>query len=88
VAVVDQNAAVVVQAAIDEAVGLDLTAADVDFDPNANDDDPCALQECEVAVAVTYEYEAATPLIGNIVGPITVQSETRLPIERHFVSAP
>jgi hypothetical protein len=88
VAVVDQNADVVTQAAIEEAFGLGLSTADIEFDANANDDDPCILQVCEVSVAVSYEYTAATPIIGGIVGPITVRSETRLPIERSFVSSP
>jgi len=88
VAVVDQNADVVAQAAIDEGFGLGLTAGDIEFDANANDDDPCVLQVCQVSVAVSYQYEAATPIIGSIVGPITVRSETRLPIERSFVSSP
>jgi Flp pilus assembly protein TadG len=86
VAVVDQNEAVVDQAAIDEAFGLNLVPDDVDFDPNVNGDDPCALQVCEVEVSVEYTYTAATPVIGNIVGPITVRSVTRLPIERAYVS--
>jgi Flp pilus assembly protein TadG len=86
VAVVDQNPDRVAQAAIDEAFGLQLTPADVDFDPNVNGDSPCVLQVCEVEVAVSYQYTAATPIIGNIVGPITVRSETRLPIEREYTS--
>ena len=86
VAVVDQNASVVDQAAIDEAFGLDLEPDDVDFNPNVNGDSPCRLQVCEVEVSVEYTYEAATPIIGNIVGPITVRSVTRLPIEREYIS--
>jgi Flp pilus assembly protein TadG len=86
VAVVDQNPDIVTQAAIDEAFGLNLTADDVEFDANVNSDDPCLLQVCQVEVAVSYDYVAATPIIGNIVGPITVRSETRLPIEREYES--
>ena len=84
VAVVDQNPDVVRAAAADEAFGLD--PIDVEFDPNANSDDPCVLQVCEVEVSVSYDYVAATPIIGAIVGPITVSSTTRLPIERLHVS--
>jgi len=51
-----------------------------------NGDDRCALQVCEVEVTVQYTYTAATPVIGSIVGPITVSSATRLPIEREYVS--
>jgi Flp pilus assembly protein TadG len=86
VAVVDQNENMVDQAAIDEAFGLDLEPDDVDFNPNVNADDPCVLQVCEVEVSVEYTYHAATPIIGNIIGPFTVRSVTRLPIEREFVS--
>jgi hypothetical protein len=86
VAIVDQNPDRVVQAAIDEGFGLGLESDDVEFDPNVNGDDPCLLQVCEVEVAVSYQFEAATPIIGNIVGPITVRSETRLPIEREYSS--
>ncbi|HEX2765873.1 MAG TPA: TadE/TadG family type IV pilus assembly protein [Candidatus Limnocylindria bacterium] len=88
VAVVDQNPAAVEQQAIEEGFGLGLTPADIEFDANANDDDPCLLQTCEVSVSVSYQYTAATPVIGFIVGPITVRSETRLPIERIYTSAP
>ena len=86
VAVVDQNEVVVDQAAMDEAFGLNLGADDVDLNANVNADDPCVLQVCEVEVSVEYTYQAATPIIGNIVGPITVRSVTRLPIEREYVS--
>ena len=86
VAVVDQNEAVIDEAAMEEAFGLDLAADDIDFNPNVNGDDPCLLQVCQVEVAVEYDYLAATPIIGNIVGPITVRSVTRLPIEREYVS--
>jgi Flp pilus assembly protein TadG len=86
VAVVDQNANVIDQAAIEEAFGLDLVPDDIDFNPNVNGDVPCKLQICEIEVAVEYTYQAATPIIGNIVGPITVRSVTRLPIEREYTS--
>ena len=82
VAVVNQDEAAIDEAAMEEAFGLDLAADDIDFNPNVNGDDPCLLQVCQVEVAVEYEYLAATPIIGNIVGPITVRSVARLPIER------
>jgi len=80
VAIVDQTEAAVEQAAEDEAFGL--TPLTVDFDPNVNSDDPCNIHVCMVRVEVSYEYVPATPLIGNIVGPITVTSESQLAIER------
>ncbi|MCA1572393.1 MAG: pilus assembly protein [Chloroflexi bacterium] len=83
-AIVDQNEDVVEQAAEDEAFGL--TPLTVDFDPNVNSDDPCNIHVCMVRVEVSYDYVAATPLIGNIVGSFTVTSETQLAIERLYQS--
>ncbi len=37
---------------------------------------------CLVDVTVTYQYSAATPLIGDLIGPITITSTTTMPIER------
>ena len=84
VAIVDQNEAAVRDAAEREAFGLDPLA--VTFDPNVNGDDPCVVTVCTVEVEVSYQYTAATPIIGNIVGPITVSSEARMAIERLYVS--
>ena len=39
---------------------------------------------CVAKVAVSYDWQAITPLIGNILGPITVTTDTTLPIERIF----
>jgi len=37
---------------------------------------------CPVRVRVQYQFTAITPIIGRIVGPITVGSTSELPIER------
>jgi hypothetical protein len=84
VAIVDQNEDVVREAAEAEAFGL--VPLDVAFNPNVDADRPCYILECEVGVAVSYQFQPATPIIGYIVGPITVRSETRLPIERLYAS--
>jgi Flp pilus assembly protein TadG len=84
VAIVDQNADRVRQAAVDEAVGL--SPLDVVFDPNVNSDDPCKIAECTVQVEVGYEYVPATPIISNIVDTIRVSSTSQLPIERLYTS--
>jgi hypothetical protein len=36
---------------------------------------------CLAVIRVPYDYQAATPIIGNIVGPITVTGEVRFPVE-------
>jgi Flp pilus assembly protein TadG len=84
VAIVDQNADVVEQAAAAEAFGL--VPLTVDFESNVNADDPCVINVCMVRVEVSYGYIPATPIIGNIIGPITVSAETHLAIERLYQS--
>ena len=39
---------------------------------------------CVAKVAVSYDWQPITPLIGNILGPITVTTDTTLPIERIY----
>lgn len=96
VAIVDQSSSCggvscAAQAADDQAVGLGLdptkpTEIRVRYlDP----DDLTILCDaswgnwtgCVAEVRVQYRFNAATPIIGNIIGPITVGSTTQLPIE-------
>lgn len=37
---------------------------------------------CPISVRVQYQFTAITPIIGRIIGPITVGSTTQLPVER------
>jgi Flp pilus assembly protein TadG len=39
---------------------------------------------CVASVTVTYSWRALTPVIGNIVGPITLTSTSQIPVERVF----
>lgn len=36
---------------------------------------------CLAVIRVPYSYQAATPIIGNLIGPITVTGEVRFPVE-------
>jgi hypothetical protein len=40
---------------------------------------------CVAVVQVPYQYVAATPIIGNIIGPIQVNGEVRFPVEFNCV---
>ena len=46
----------------------------------------CGLAEkvgdCSLKVTVSYQFEAITPIIGRILGPITLSGTSELPIER------
>lgn len=93
VAIVDQrstsgvsNAA---QEAADQATSLGLDPTDVnEIRVRYLSDDlsgPCPDVDewlgCVAEVRVQYPFSAATPIIGNIIGPITLGSTTQLPIE-------
>jgi len=95
VAIVDQRSTAGVsnaaQAAADQATGLDLDPADaaevrvVFLKPDLSAACPSSWGEwvgCVAEVRVQYLYSPATPIIGNILGPITLGSTTQLPIER------
>jgi|GEM_PF-508159 len=42
------------------------------------------LRDCIAEVTVRYQFSAATPIIGNLIGPITMSSTTKLPVEAAF----
>jgi Flp pilus assembly protein TadG len=43
---------------------------------------------CIAEVTVQYEFNAATPIVGNIIGTLNLQGSTREPIERTLNAAP
>jgi hypothetical protein len=91
-ATVNQTVADIQGRAAQHGVALDLspTTVYVDFrlasDPD--NDDSCdaalgtpAIFGCLAVVRVTYDYVAATPIIGNLIGPMSVVGEVRFPVE-------
>lgn len=96
VAIVDQNLTAGIsnaaQAAADQATGLGLDPAPAAGEiqvqyllPDLSGACPPAWGEwvgCVADVRVQYVFNAATPIIGNIIGPITIGSTTKLPIEK------
>lgn len=82
VAIVDQNLTVIEAAASQEAVGLDPLVVNVQYEAS------CTVPEqgCIVTVEVSHDWQAATPILGAIVGPITIASDAKMPIEREFDS--
>jgi hypothetical protein len=100
-AIVDQTAAHIQDRAAQHAVALGVAPADVVVDyrdasdpetPNScltADGDPALGTDeifgCLAVVRVPYEYTAATPIIGNLIGPMTVTGEVRFPVEFNCV---
>lgn len=87
VAIVDQTMADVRAAAVNEAVALNISPADVDvlylIDP-AVPGSTCAPIRigCVAIVTVPYDFQPATPLIERLVGDITVSATSAQRIER------
>jgi Flp pilus assembly protein TadG len=73
VAIVNQEFSAVEAAALAEAVGL----SSVIVEPGE-----CPDLDCVIRVEVSHDWTAATPIISQIVGPITMSSTSELPVER------
>jgi Flp pilus assembly protein TadG len=84
VAIVNQTPAAIQAEAVKQAVGLGITGADVTITYAANGT-PCASPyglSCIASVTVTYQFTAATPVIGQIVGPFPISGTTEMVVER------
>lgn len=81
-AIVDQNQAAVIAEGKQSAIGLD--PATVTVVPTWS----CSPAKigCQAKVVVSHQWQAITPIIGSIVGPIQLASTTEMPIERVYVS--
>lgn len=101
VGIVDQNSSAITARAVKHAVALGLTTSDVTLkflQPDYTGDgvtNDCAPGQvlplgprlgCVVEVTVTYQFTAATPIIGNLVGPLTLTGKSQQPIERTYQS--
>jgi len=91
VGIIDQTETTIKNEVVNQATSLGLPAADVlvsyvesDDPTQPCPDDPPTSLECLVVVTVSYDWQAITPVIGNIVGPITVTAVSQMPIERVF----
>jgi hypothetical protein len=96
-AIVDQTVTHVQDRAASEAVNLGVGADDVEVDfrdlttpdtPGScagavpgDDNNVGSIVFCIAVVTVPYEYEAVTPLIGNLVGTLTLEGESRFKVD-------
>lgn len=69
----------------------DDSASPQDFDDSCDPGQPAGPTTgtrlgCIAEVTVTYQYTAATPIIGNLIGTLTLHGTARQPIERGYVS--
>lgn len=100
-ATVDQTTAHVQERAAQHAVALGVEPADVLVDYRDPDTPEAAgscltdsgfnavgtdeIYGCLAVVRVPYQYAAATPVIGNLIGPMQVTGEVRFPVEFNCV---
>jgi len=92
VAIVDQNLARIEDTAKDHAVALVVTVT-IDFrhtlpntDPTLNPACTPLEQGCIAMVTVANTFEPVTPIIGSIVGDISLSGRTEMPVERVYAS--
>lgn len=87
VAIVDQTANKAENAVITQATSLGLASTDIDVVYLEADLSgactPLALG-CVVEITASFAWQPITPIIGSIVGPTTVTTITRMPVERLF----
>ena len=85
---------------ISQAVALSLAGSNIDYvgykesgDPQLGTSAPEAAANCSpvapgcvAVIKVHYQWSALTPIVGNIVGPITLTNTTQMPVERAFTN--
>lgn len=84
VAIVNPDVAAVQAEASSQAVALGISPASITVEFwQADLGAPCNPPEfgCVAEVTVPYQWQAITPVIGNIIGPIQISSTSRVPIE-------
>lgn len=85
-AIVDQYEDHVLDEAVAAASGIGVVRDDVTVEYQLPDGSQCAdvgdndIVRCVAVVTVPYRYEAATPIIGRILGQITIQGQSRFPV--------
>jgi Flp pilus assembly protein TadG len=77
-AIVNQTTSEIVAEGKRAALGLDPDLVDVTF---TLPDCSTVLIGCTARVKVDYEWQAITPIIGSVVGPIELSSTTEMPVE-------
>lgn len=88
VAMVDQTTPNAQNAGIRQATSLGLTNSDVTVTYRTSDlsaacPTPKTL-DCIAVITITYQWQAMTPIIGTIVGPMTITTVSKQPIERIY----
>lgn len=90
VALLDQSLTKIKAKAVAQTVGLnpaDVNVPDPVFGCPVGTPPVGSLKiGCEAQVTVEYSYQPLTPIVGNIVGPMTLSATTRFPIERVYTS--
>ena len=98
-AIVDQTLAHVQARAAQHAVALGVAPGDVTVDyrdpTDPETEGSCVdnvgtqeIYECIAVVRVPYLYVAATPIIGNLIGPTWITGEVRFPVAFNCVEGP
>jgi hypothetical protein len=97
IAIVDQGPSgggisLAAQEAADQATGLGLDPSDTNDVqvqyrlPDLSAACPNHGVGCVAEVRVQYQFQAVTPVVGSIIGPVMLSTTTQIPIERTYES--
>lgn len=92
-AIVDQFEEHVKAKAVSAATAVDIGPSDVTVAYREPDGSVCAalgtpaVAGCVAVVTVVYRYEAATPLIGNLLGVIDITGSSRFPVSTNCATS-
>lgn len=88
VAIVNQGGTAAQDATIAQATSLGLAPGDVTISYlSGNLASACSTpyqMGCAARVQVSYDWTPITPVIGSLIGPVTVTTQSTMPIERVF----
>lgn len=89
-AIVDQNATAITGKAVSHAASVGVTSSDVTVEFRTSDDSAACPAPykigCLAVVTVNYDFNAATPIIGNLIGTVALQATSRQGVEYVYQS--
>jgi Flp pilus assembly protein TadG len=70
-------------AAAEQTTGMGIQPASI-ADVVITGNDCAVVGNCDVTVSLTYPYQAITPVVGSLIGPVTLTASETMRIERVF----
>jgi len=88
IAIVNQDVDAIRDHALGSMIALDPSATQIDVTYSGAQCSPAMKIGCGVTVAISQPWGAITPLVGDLIGDMTLVASTTMPVERVFSQAP